>query len=104
MKHTKIETSEAVKRWNAQVELTDLALALAADDVTSPRKLYSLLSVAGHHSLAASLRTAGAELGYFGDGHPDNPGERPTTAPGCQTKSQDGQYKSTGNERDNRLP
>lgn len=65
--HTKIEITEAVKRWNAQVEIADIALALAADDVTSPRKLYSLLNVAGHYSLADSFRASGVPLGYFGD-------------------------------------
>lgn len=91
--HTKIAIAEEVRHWNALVETADLSLAFAADDVTSPRKLYSLLNVAGHHSLAASLREAGSALGYFGNDRPRDPGECSAEACVCETKTKDLEHK-----------
>ena len=75
----KIQTSEAVARFNAQIELADYALGLAAVDIADVRKLASLLSIAGHHGLRATLLEAAAELGYCApDGGPARePGQSP---------------------------
>ena len=68
-----------MSRFNAQIELADYALGLAAVDVADVRKLASLLSIAGHHGLRATLLEAAAELGYCApDGGPARePGQPP---------------------------
>jgi hypothetical protein len=61
----KIKTSEAIRRFNEQLEEADIALGLAAVDVDDPRKILSLLNIAGRHELARTFKEAARAVGYF---------------------------------------
>ena len=91
--YTKIETTEAVRRFNAQVELVDIALDGCSDplyaptdyDRMSPQRLHLQLLALGHADLAVCLREAGEAIGY--SWHPDSPGECPVSERKYETKS-----------------
>jgi hypothetical protein len=64
----RIETTDAIRRFNANLELADLALGVgAADEVINVRKLVTLLRLAGHFELAGGLLAAWEAIGSPGD-------------------------------------
>lgn len=71
----KIACTEDVRRWNAQVEIADLALSnWPGFDRMSPQRLHLQLMATGHTGLAVALQEAGIRLGYWApDGGPATP-------------------------------
>ncbi|MBU6231561.1 hypothetical protein KGP36_02740 [Patescibacteria group bacterium] len=71
----RIQTTESVRRFNAQTELVDIALEYAADEITDPGRLFALLCLAGHAELKRTFEESMRQVCMMGTGWPD---ARPT--------------------------
>lgn len=89
----RIQTTEAVHRFNAQTELVDIALEYAADEITDPGRLFALLCLAGHRELKGTFEESMRQVCITGSGWPaarpdaPDPGQSPHTISEGSTKS-----------------
>ena len=73
----RIETTETVRRFNAQTELVDIALDFAADQITDPGALIRLLQLVGQGQLGKTFEEAMRQVCIHGQGWPTGAGPDP---------------------------